>query len=214
VRLFIRLLLKIMPHAAVQIYIWAVLTVVLQMLHADSLFILAAGVILLSVVVCPQRFFFMLRRTRWILISVLFIYAYAAQGEMLWPQLGMFSPSASGMQEGLAQIARLAGILASLAVILTWLTQEQLLGGLYTLLYPLSLFGFPRKLVALRLALTLHYAQQAVADTSVNWRERLEQMNKPEAVAPVELELRMDVLSRTDWVLILLASAGLAGMWL
>lgn len=203
-----------MPHAAVQIYLWATLTVILQLLHGDSLFILAAIVIVVSVAVCPQRLFFMLRRTRWILISVLFIYAYASQGEVLWPQLGVFSPSASGMQQGLAQIGRLAAILASLTVMLTWLTQSQLLGGLYTLLYPLSVFGFPRKLVALRLALTLHYAQQVVTEKNLGWRERLEQMNEPAAATPGVLELHVDALSRTDWGLILLAGAGLAGMWL
>ena len=56
------------------------------------------------------------------------------------------------------QLCRLAFTLASLAILLNLLPRQQLISGLYVLTYPLRYVGLSRERLAVRLALTLQYA--------------------------------------------------------
>lgn len=203
-----------MPHAAVQIYVWVCLTLAAQMLSAYALALLALILITVSFKICAARLFLLLRRTRWILFTVVLIYAYTSQGDAVWPQLGAFSPVADGILGGLLQIMRLVTVLAGLSILLTLLSQSQLITGLYTLSRPLCFVGLPRERVAVRLALTLRYAESAMQDAASNWRIGFEQLLAPVPVAPGFIELHVYPFSRRDWLLIAAASVALLGIWL
>lgn len=203
-----------MPHPAVQIYVWICLTLAAQMLGAYALTLLALMLIVLSFKICTARFFLLLRRTRWILFSVFLIYAYTSPGDLVWPQLGAFSPVADGIVGGLLQIMRLVTVLAGLSILLTLLSQSQLITGLYTLSRPLRLFGLSRERVAVRLALTLRYAESAMQETASNWRGSIEQLLAPVPVAPGFIELHAYPFSGRDWLLLMAASVVLLGIWL
>lgn len=203
-----------MPHPAIQIYIWVCLTLAAQMLHGYALMLLTGMMIVFSFRICAVRFFFLLRRTRWILFSMFLIYAYTSPGGTLWPQLGVFSPVADGMVDGLLQLSRLLTVLAGLSILLTFLSQSQLIAGLYTLSRPLSLFGLSRERIAVRLALTLRYAESAMLDTASNWRGSIEHLLTPIPVAPGFIELHVASFARRDWLLLAAASAALLGIWL
>lgn len=203
-----------MPHAALQIYVWVCLTLAAQLLNGYALTLLALMLIALSFKICAARFFLLLRRTRWILFSVFLIYAYTSPGDAVWPQLGAFSPVADGVVDGFIQLMRLVTVLAGLSILLTLLSQSQLIAGLYTLSRPLCLFGLPRERVAVRLALTLRYAESAMQDTASNWRVSIEHLLAPVPVAPGFIELHVTPFSRRDWLLLAAASVVLLGIWL
>ena len=203
-----------MPHPAVQIYFWVCLTLTTQILHGYALTLLAGILFALAFSICAARFFFLLRRTRWILFSVLLIYAYTSPGDALWPQLGAFSPVTEGVVDGLLQLSRLVTVLAGLSILLTLLSQSQLIAGLYILSRPLCIFGLSRERIAVRLALTLRYAESAMQDTASNWRGSIEHLLAPMQLVPGYIELNIAPFSWRDWLLVAAASAALLGIWL
>ena len=202
-----------LTHPALQIYIWICLALLAQILHGYSLMLLAGMLVTLAFTLCRERFFFLLRRTRWILLSVLIIYAYSSPGNALWPQLGAFSPVTEGVVDGLTQISRLATMLAGLSILLTLLTHAQLVTGLYTLSAPLCYLGLARERIAVRLALTMQYAETAMQDTANNWRNSIVHLLEPVPVAAGYIELHDAPFSRSDWILFVIVSLALIGVW-
>lgn len=201
-------------NPAVQIYIWLCLALAIQILNGELLVIVAGLTIVLAIRICAVRFLIMLRRTRWILFSILLIYAFASPGEALWSQLGAFSPVIDGVAEGLLQLLRLITVLAGLSILLTLLALTQLIAGIYTLLRPLTFLGFSRDRIAVRLALTLRYAERAISETASNWRESIEQLLAPVQAEQGEIELQVGHFIRLDWLLVVASSVALMGVWL
>jgi len=203
-----------MLHPAVQIYIWICFALATQMLDGYVLAVVAATVILLSLRICAVRFLYLLRRTRWILASLFVIFAYTSPGDAMWPQWGIFSPGAEGVEQGLLQLSRLLALLAALSILLSRLSQLQLIAGLYVMSRPLAMFGLSPERMAVRLALTLRYADSAMRQTAGTWREGLDGLLAPEPVAAEIIELHVDGYSWRDWLVLATASAGLLGIWL
>jgi len=203
-----------MPHPAVQIYLWICFTLAAQMLEARMLFLLAAIVILLSIKISKMRFLTLLRRSRWILFSVFIIYAFTSSGDLLWPQLGVFSPVVEGVVEGFLQLSRLAIVLAGLSILLTLLSQSQLISGIYMLIRPLACLGLSRERVSVRLALTLRYAESVMQGTSRNWQDSVERQLAHIPVASEFIELYVATFSMRDGLLVVAASVVLLGVWL
>lgn len=203
-----------MLHPAVQIYIWICLTLAVQMLGGFALTLVAGILTALAFSIGPARLFCLLRRTRWILFSVFLIYAYTSPGDALWPQLGAFSPVTDGILDGFLQLLRLCTVLAGLSILLALLPQSQLIAGLYTLFRPVCFFGMSRERVAVRLALTLRYAESAMQDTASHWRGSIENLLVPMPVAPGMLELQLPHFARRDWLLVAATSAVLLGICL
>ncbi len=196
-----------MPHPAVLILLWACLAIAMQALPAMGL--LLAGVPLLAVayVLSATRLLALLRRTFWIMLSLLLIYGYTTPGAAVWPVLAQFSPTHEGLTDGLLQMSRLAFMLAGLSLLLRLLPQPQLICGLYTLGYSLRYAGLSRERVAVRLALTLHYAESAMLDTAANWRSSIEQMLVQVEAKQHSIELQTTPFTRRDVLLLLLGCA-------
>lgn len=203
-----------LSHAAVQIYSWICLSLAVQMLSGYLLVLLAGIVIVYSFRISPARYILLLSRTRWILFSLFVIYAYTTPGEALWPQLGSLSPVADGIVDGLMQLARLLAVLAGLSILLTLLSQAQLIAGLYSLSRPFCVLGLSRERFAVRLALSLRYAESAMQESSIHWRDSMEQRLAPRQVVPGFIELRVRSLSWRDWVQVVAVSVVLLGVWL
>jgi len=203
-----------MPHPAVQIYIWICLALIAQVLIAYALVLLAGMLVVFSFSICAPRFLSMLRRTRWIFFSLFLIYAYTSSGEALWPYWGVFSPVADGVVDGFFQILRLITVLAGLSILLTLLSQSQLIAGLYTLSRGLSFLGLSHERFAVRLALTLRYAESAMQDTACNRRSSIEYLLAPVPVEPGFIDLHMVHFTRLDWLLVAAATVALLGIWL
>lgn len=160
-------------HPGTQILAWCLLVAALQMMTHGALVAVAGAVLVSALVFSRIKLFQLVRRTRWIMLSLLAIYAYSTPGNPLAEALGAASPTREGLSDGAVQLARLLAALASLALVLDRLPREQLIAGLYALLGPLQWLGVPRDRVAVRLALTLHYAEAAVFRGAHDWREAL-----------------------------------------
>lgn len=206
-------------HPAAQILAWCLLVATLQVMAPGAL-LLATGLILMSAyAISSRKLIQLVRRTRWIMLSLLVIYAYSTPGQPLSDALGSFSPSREGLSDGAQQLARLLAALAGLAILLDRLHRQQLIAGLYTLLAPLNWLGLSRERVAVRLALTLHYAEAAMLRETRDWHRALRTLlephdtteNKGQRTEDKELELSLKRFAVGD---ALLVCGALVMLWL
>ena len=176
-------------HPAAQIMAWCLLVAVMQAL-APAILLIAAGLIFLcAFALSRHKFIQLLHRTRWIMLSLLLIYAYSIPGQPLLDTFGIFSPSREGLIDGVSQLTRLLAALAGLAILLDRLHRQQLIAGLYTLFAPLRWIGLSRELLAVRLALTLHYAEAAMLRKSGRWQDAMSSLLEPHDEIPRHIEL-------------------------
>ena len=194
-------------HPAVLILLWIFFTVAMQSLTAVASLAVGIPLLVAAYAIAARRLRALLRRTSWIMLSLLFIYAYATPGAAVWPLLAQYSPTHEGIQAGLLQLSRLAFALAGLAVMLNVLSQQQLIGGLYALGYPLRYIGISRARAAVRLALTLQYAESAIRDTAANWRMSVAQMMGQIDAKQHSIELQATPLTLRDGLLAILGGA-------
>jgi len=151
-------------------------------------------------------FFTMLRRARWLLMSMLLIYAYATPGEYLSGFPDALAPTYEGLSSGLAQALRLAAVLAALALLLVTSSREDFMAGVYQLMQPLRLLQVSPERFSARLWLTLHYVEcmppHAIHDLRQSgWS--LESLPQADA-GPASIQIRCTRLSAWDAVALLL----------
>lgn len=203
-----------LPHPAVLILLWMCLTVAMQPMHVPALLLSGAVLSAAALKLSAGRFVILLRRTRWIMLSLLLIYGYATPGTALWMQGGVFSPTNEGLLDGLLQLCRLVFALAGLSIVLGTLSRQQLVGGLYVLAWPLRYIGLSRERIAVRLALTLHYAESAMLDTASDWRGSISGMLQPVKPQHHEIELHTaPFMPRDGLVLAAAATILLVALW-
>ena len=160
-------------HPAAQILTWCLLVVSMQAMALEPLMMTAGMVLLGAFVISRKKFLQLLRRTRWILFSLMLIYAYTTPGQPLFDLLGNLSPTSEGFADGLLQLFRLLAALAGLAILLDHLQTKHLIAGLYFLCAPLQWMGLSRERIAVRLALTLEYAEDAMLRDSKSLQDSL-----------------------------------------
>jgi energy-coupling factor transporter transmembrane protein EcfT len=178
-------------HPAAQILTWCLLVAILQFLALEILLIAAGFVLLIALLLSAHKLMQLLRRTRWIMLSLLLIYAYTTPGQPLLDGLGMFSPSREGLSDGVLQLIRLLSALAGLAILLDRLHRQHLIAGLYILFAPLRLIGVSRERVAVRLALTLHYAEVTMLRETHTWQDNLRSLFEPHGETSKQMELTL-----------------------
>jgi energy-coupling factor transport system permease protein len=189
-------------HPAAQILTWCLLVAIMQFLTLEILLVAAGFVLLFALLRSAHKLMQLLRRTRWIMLSLLLIYAYSTPGQPLLNALGIFSPSREGLSDGVLQLTRLLTALAGLAILLDRLHRQQLIAGLYTLFAPLQLIGVSRERVAVRLALTLHYAEVAMLRETHTWQDNLRSLFEPHDETSKQMELTLYRFGISDGLLV------------
>jgi len=189
-------------HPAAQILAWCLLVVAMQLLAPGMLLAAAGAVLLCAFAVSRHKFMQLLRRTRWILLSLLLIYAWSTPGQALPEALGVFAPTREGLMDGALQLIRLLAALAALAILLDRLHRQHLIAGLYTLFAPLRLIGLSRERFAVRLALTLHYAEVAMLRSRGNWQDVLGGLFEPHGETDRHMELPLHRFGVADALLL------------
>lgn len=189
-------------HPAVQILTWCVLVTAMQLLTSLALVVGAAAILLCALLVSRHKLLQLLRRTRWIMLSLLLIYAYSTPGHSLVEVLGMLGPTREGLTDGALQLGRLLAALAGLAILLDRLHRQQLIAGLYVLFAPLQWIGLSRERLAVRLALTLHYAEIAMLREAHTWQDTLRSLFEPHAEPTRQMELPLYRLATRDALLL------------
>ena len=160
------------------------------------------------------NFWKMLRRVRWILLTLLLIYTFNTPGEYVaqWP-LAWLAPTYEGMYAGLMQLARLCIMLAGLALLLAATSRSHLIAGFYLLLRPLRHIGLQPQRFAARLWLTLHYVEQRPAHSRhSDLFERLAGFGAMDEQAPQHIEFILPAFGWRD--LIVLAMFVATGIYL
>lgn len=98
----------------------------------------------------------MLKRLRWILVSIFVVYLWFTPGEPLTDGLRFISRE--GLLLALERCGVLVLIVLAVELLLRRLDQQGLLKGLYWLTRPLQFFGINQNRIILRIALTLQLA--------------------------------------------------------
>jgi len=163
----------VLLHPASLIMIWLAFALCLPWLRAADLAVMAVIFFIPSLIRRSPEFLKLLRRTRWLMISLILVYAFATPGASVLPFLGAYGPSREGLLSGGLQALRLVTLLAGLAMLLAAIPRNRILAGLYFLLRPLARVGVDVDRVAARIWLTLHYAEQAKTARSDEWRTYL-----------------------------------------
>jgi energy-coupling factor transporter transmembrane protein EcfT len=103
------------------------------------------------------------RRMKWLFISIFIIYAFGTPGEYIQHIPVSVAPTVEGCVLGVMQIAKLLIALAVLSILFATSSKEQLMIGLHLLLSPLNLLGLNTNKFTARLLLTLDYVEELAA---------------------------------------------------
>jgi energy-coupling factor transport system permease protein len=200
-------------HPSIRIIVLIMLAVCLQRLQLVPLTMLAAVLLILLVIARAKVYLQMMRRMRWLLLTMLLIYAFSTPGEYIagWPF--WLAPTYEGLNGGLLQALRLSMMLAGLALLITMTSRKQLIVGFFILLWPLRYLGLDPERFAARLWLTLHYVEQPQhTQTPAAMFEKLKHFHL-EAFDEPPMTIQLD-LPRIAWLdyLVLIALIGLGVM--
>lgn len=147
-------------HPFVKIACFFFLLLLLQYLSPSTIAVLCGLICLLAAVLNLPHFSQLIKRMRWLFVSLLLVYGYATPGEYLAFLPLNVAPSFEGLHLGLMQIAKLLIAVASLSALFASASKSQLMAGLWTLLSPLRLVGLNVERFTVRMLLTLHYVEQ------------------------------------------------------
>ncbi len=110
----------------------------------------------------------LVRRSGVLFIALILLYAFATPGRPLLA--GWDAPTHEGLLSGGLQAWRLFLMITALAVLLISLNREKLLAGIYGLWAPFKPLGLPLERIAVRLWLTLQYAESGSNSDSLHAR--------------------------------------------
>ncbi|MCG6968266.1 MAG: energy-coupling factor transporter transmembrane protein EcfT [Gammaproteobacteria bacterium] len=98
----------------------------------------------------------MLRRMRWLFLSMLVIYLWFTPGRVVLPLLANYSPTWQGVQMAGYRIGSLIAIVVAVNIIIKSTPKELITGALLWLLTPLRVVGLPHERLAVRIVLTFN----------------------------------------------------------
>lgn len=180
-------------HPATQLFGWGVFVALVQPLADVALAWIAAITLPLAGFVAPRRIWGLLRRTRWLLLSVALLFPLATPGQRLPGAMGEVGITWDGLSLALEHILRLLLLLASLAIVHERLGTTGMMAGLHWLLAPLAHWRTLRERIVVRLMLVLDHVENAPA---TSWREWLDR----DSPGPDRMTLYVGTLSLVDWV--------------
>jgi energy-coupling factor transport system permease protein len=147
-------------HPIVKILWFIFVLLLINFLSNEWLWMLCIGLAALAAKLHLASFLRVVKRMRWLFMSIFIIYAFGTPGEYIQQFPLNASPTYEGLQLGFAQIAKLLIALALLSILFATSTKEKLMTGLYLLLTPLKLIGFDVERFTARLILTLDYVEE------------------------------------------------------
>lgn len=157
-----------MLHPATLLVAWAVFVFLLPLAPLPLLPVLLA-LALATALTARRRTLTLLRRARWLLLSIAVLFAFATPGLSVpgWPgQIGM---TQDGLLAAGEHLSRLLILLTTLAVVHERLQTAGLLTGLYTLMAPLRPAW--RERIVVRLMLVIEFIEHG--DGRAGWRHWL-----------------------------------------
>lgn len=192
-------------HPASCLVLWCCGAVVFQWLPLAARVLAAVLALILMLVFSRIRGLRLIRRTRWLFISLLALYLFFTPGEFVPGMAGGLGVTVDGLKQGSEQIALLLFLLACLALLHEKLGTKGLLSGLYALL---GRFPFGERTIV-RLALIMDYAESE--GNRNGWREWLD-MPSGEGDSVETLSFSFDAPDTMNRV-VMIVMPGLVGFW-
>lgn len=193
-----------MWHPASLLLAWLGFALALQSLPLIWLLLLTSVAIMLAGLLARRRSLALLRRSRWLLLSLCTLFLFVTPGEYLpgfWGSLGL---TREGLHQGLEQVGRLLAMLASLAVLHEFLGTRGLLTAFHWWLKPFAW----RRATVVRLMLVLEFVER---QRQIGWREWLAPASADDQAAGSRFFLEMPVLRLHDRALMIALCC--AGAW-
>jgi energy-coupling factor transport system permease protein len=97
----------------------------------------------------------LVRRIRWLLLSILVLYGWWTPGTLLWEGFGSHGPTLEGLRQGGVRVGVLLAIVAAVHWMMSVTGRDDLLGALVRLTAPLRWLGVDHQRLAVRMQLTL-----------------------------------------------------------
>lgn len=157
-----------MWHPVTLLLSWVGFALILQAASPRLLLGLLMVSLLLAAVFAPARSWRLLRRSRWLLLSIGVLFLFFSPGEYLPGLAGRMGLTYEGVLHTGEQLGRLLAILVSLALLHEGIGTQGLLAGLYWLLGPFAW----RETSVVRLMLALEFVEEK---RETGWREWLAQ---------------------------------------
>ncbi|MDP1766273.1 MAG: CbiQ family ECF transporter T component [Methylotenera sp.] len=146
-------------HSFVKILVFIYILLFMSFLNNELVWLLCILTCVLAAKLQFKDFLRVVMRMRWLFISIFIIYAFGTPGEYIKQFPINFSPTIEGCVLGLLHIAKLLIALATLSLLFSTSSKEQLMTGLYLLLLPLKRLGLSTEQFTARLILTLDYVE-------------------------------------------------------
>jgi energy-coupling factor transport system permease protein len=188
------------PHPASLILLGLAVLLAASSRDGTALLCGALGFALLALLVATSHLRLLLRRSRWLLLTMLLMFGWLTPGT---PVLLIPGATQEGLLFAVDNLARLLVALSTVALILKALSPPELVAGIRSLLAPLALLNISRDRIAVRLALTLNEVEASRNGESGKAGGAASTLILPES--PIGL---------TDLVLGASAGALLLGAWL
>lgn len=195
-------------HPAVKILVYLIVLLTLNLLN-DSVFWLFF-IVAIFFAYFLQNKIFVLRclRLKWLILSILIVYAFGTPGEYLTNTPWQYLPTKEGLYLGFLQSARLLLALSLLSILFYQTKTTQLMLGFYTLLSPLRSLKIDASRFVVRLMLTLDYVDQFTVNPmrKKHFFALLQETQQPIAEQNLQLiRLETTSLRLTDLMTILIA---------
>lgn len=143
-------------HPATRLTAWLALLIAVQLLTGTALLAACLLVPVLGVKVA-QRGGRLIWRARWLLISLVVVFAWGTAGRPFWD--GPFAPTYEGVDEAAKHLGRMLLVLVAVAAFLEFMPLAQLLTATHALLRPFRRFGLDSDRGVVRLMLVLRYVE-------------------------------------------------------
>jgi energy-coupling factor transporter transmembrane protein EcfT len=143
-------------HPTTRLILWLLLMLAIQWLEGGMLAVVFLPLLLLGRPVL-QRGGRLVRRARWLLVSLFVIFAWGVAGEPLWQ--GIAAPTWEGLWEALTQLGRLLLMLMTVAAFLESMPLPCLLTATHRMLHPLQRCGIDPDRGMIRLMLVMRYVE-------------------------------------------------------
>ncbi|HEY5604364.1 MAG TPA: energy-coupling factor transporter transmembrane component T [Gammaproteobacteria bacterium] len=127
-----------------------------------------------------------IRRMRWLFLSILVVYLWFTPGEPMLPVDSGFIPTLQGLQTGLLRVFSLILIIFAVNYFISTIARNTLVEAIVWLLYPLNWLGVDTRRLALRIALTLELIprmQQLVMDVKQHYVDARLSTDQPKRMA-------------------------------
>lgn len=180
-------------HPATLLFAWGVLVGLLQPMPASTLAWIAVVLLSVAWAFARRRTLVLLRRTRWLFLSIILLFALATPGQRLPGVAGDLGLTQDGILLAAEHALRLLLLLASLAVVHERLGTPGMMVGLHWLLAPLARWRTLRERIVVRLMLVLDHVENAPAATWRDWLNR-------DIGGPDRLPLAVGALHVADWL--------------